>query len=307
MRHKRVYWLLVGNEDTGSSRIHGFNIHKAFVKRNIKSRILKSGYQQLTKKEKIWILLTLSKGDLLILQKRKEKSLKRLLYFLKIKGVNIAFIDCDLPICDDSLVKYFDYIICPSKRLKELYKTNYPKKDVKYIPDAVEYFSETVPSHNKKAIYFGWLTEDRKNRINSLRTLFKIVNWDVVTMSNKEDADIPWYNWSDEERFNVIGQYCVSLIPVVDDEASSYKSANRVLQSLALGNIVLCGDIDSYREVITDGENGFICSTQDQWITALKEISNPDLRHKIIKNGYDTAKNYTIDKIILRWISFLQL
>lgn len=307
MKHKRVFWMLVGGRNTGSSRIHGYNVHEALIKKGVQSKILSNSPRKLTKKEKIKIFFNLKRGDLLILQKRKEISLKNLLYYLKIKGVSIAFIDCDLPICDNSLVQYFDYIICPSKSLTELYKSNHPEKEVIYIPDAIEYLSETVPSYNKKAIYFGWLTEDRRNRINSLRTLFKTVNWDIVTMSNKEDSDIPWYNWSDEERFDVIGQYCVSLIPVVDDEASSYKSANRVLQSLALGNIVLCGDIAAYREIINNGENGYICSSPDQWIKALEEISDQKNRDQIIRNGIDTAKDYTMDKIILQWITRLKL
>jgi|SRR5690554_2934924 len=307
MRHKRVFWILVGDKNTGSSRIHGYNVHEALIKKGIQSKIQYNSTRALTRKEKLKLLLFLRKGDLLILQKRKELSLKKLLRYLKLKGVKIAFIDCDLPVCDITLVQYFDYIICPSIRLTELYKSKYPKKNIVYIPDAVEYFANNVPSYNKKAIYFGWLTEDRRKKIEDLKTLFKTVGWNVFTMSNKKEADIPWFNWRDEERFNIIGQYNVSLIPVVEDEASKYKSANRVLQSLALGNIVLCGDINAYREIIINGDNGFICSTPDQWLDALKQISNENKRDEIIKKGLETAENYSMDKIILKWISFLQL
>lgn len=307
MQHKRVFWILIGDRNTGSSRIHGYNVHEALLKKGIKSKILHSSARLLTKKEKIKLLFSLRKGDLLILQKRKEISLKKLLYYLKFKGVSIAFIDCDLPICDDALIPYFDYIICPSISLTELYRSSHPKKNVEYIPDAVEYFTNNTPSYNKRAIYFGWLTDNRAKHIKSLKVIFKSVDWEVYIMSNKKDADIPWFNWGDEDRFNIISQHCVSLIPVVDDEASKYKSANRVLQSLALGNIVLCGDIVAYRDIINNGENGFICSTPEQWIAALKVIANEDYRLEIIKNGFKTAQNYTMDKIVLNWISFLKL
>ncbi|HAB28699.1 MAG: hypothetical protein CMP05_00225 [Xanthomarina sp.] len=307
MRHKRVFWILIGDKNTGSSRIHGYNVHEALIKKGIQSKIQYNSTRALTRKEKLKLLLFLRKGDLLILQKRKELSLKKLLRYLKLKGVKIAFIDCDLPVCDITLVQYFDYIICPSSNLSELYKNKHPNKLVTYIPDAVEHFSNKIPSNNNKAIYFGWLTDNRMEQVKSLKKLFKSVDWDLVIMSNRREADIPWFNWEDEERFHIIGQHNVSLIPVVGDEASKYKSANRVLQSLALGNIVLCGDIEAYREVIVNGKNGFICSTPDQWLNALKELSNENKRSEIIKKGFETAENYSMDKIILKWISFLQL
>lgn len=307
MQHKRVFWMLAGDRNTGSSRIHGYKVHEALIKKGIKSSILHNNRSPFTRKQKIKILFSLRKGDLLILQKRKENSLKKLLYYLRIKGVSIAFIDCDLPTCDDLLIQYFDYIICSSKSLSGLYKNKHPEKKVKYIPDAVEYWGRGIPKYNKSAIYFGWLTDSRAQQMESLKILFKSANWEVIIMTNKKEADIPWFYWDDEETFSVIGKHCVSLIPVVDDEASKYKSANRVLQSMALGSIVLCGDIDAYKEVVDNGENGFICTTPHQWLNALKEISNETKRNEIIKNGFETAGNYTMDKIILEWISFLQL
>lgn len=309
MRHKRVFWILVGNKNTGSSRIHGYNVHDALLKRGVKSEILFNKSRSLTKKEKIKILVSLKKGDLLILQKRKERSLLKLLFYLKLKSVRIAFIDCDLPKCDDSLVKYFDYIICTSTELTLLYQNEYPDKSVTYIPDAVEYFSKSTlrPIYNRKAIYFGWLTEERLQKIEFIKTLFKPLEWDIYTMSNNEKSDIPWSNWGDDETFDTISQYTVSIIPIDHNKASKYKSSNRVLQSLAVGNIVLCSDITAYREIINNGENGFICSRPEEWVGAINEIANQDRRNEIVKKGLETAQNYTMDKIILKWLSFLQL
>ncbi|EMY80811.1 glycosyltransferase [Psychroflexus gondwanensis ACAM 44] len=307
MKHKRVFWVLIGNENTGSSRIHGHKVHQALLRKGIKSKILKQGNSTLTLKKKIWMLLFLKKGDLLILQKRKELSLRKLLSLLKFKRVNIAFIDCDLPKCDDSLVKYFDYIIGTSKNLFQLYQRHHPQKKVRYIPDAVEYFEKKKYIHNKKAIFFGWLTESRIEKINSLKKLFESLGWEIHTMSNNPQADIKWNDWKKIETFEIISQYSASLIAVDDDMLSKYKSSNRVLQSLAVGNIVLCSDIEAYREVIVEGENGFICSSALEWKNALNQISDQNKRNKIIERGYETAQNYTMDKVILKWIYYLEL
>lgn len=306
-QHKRVFWLLVGNKNTGSSRIHGYNVHKALLAKGIRSKILKQGTAKFSRKEKIKILLSLKKGDLLVLQKRKELYLKNILRLLKFKGVSIAFIDCDLPVCDPLLTKYFDYIICTSKKLTKLYAEKYPEKKIAYVPDAVEYYNKKQISFEKKAIYFGWLTDSRIKKIQFLKDLFKQYDWDVFSMSNKEKADIVWKKWYDEETFQIISNYAVSIIPIDDVNAAKYKSANRVLQSLALGNIVLCGDIEAYREVINHGENGFICSSTEDWVKALSCITEDSKREQIIEKGYETAKKYSIDKIILLWISFLNL
>lgn len=307
MRHKKVFWLLKGSKSNGSSRIHGHNIHEALIKHGIKSRILHQANEKLGLRLKLWMLFFLGRKDLLILQKRKESTLLRLLSLLKLKGVRIAFVDCDIPICEDSHVKYFNYLICASNSLSDLYRDKYPDKNVMYIPDAVEYFSDKAPMYNKKAIFFGLLTEARINIIDSLRQSINNIGWELHTISNTHRADIEWYEWENHEVYKKINDYCVSLIPVDNSNKSKYKSSNRVLQSLALGNIVLCGDIESYREVIVDGVNGFICSDEDDWVNALKKISKPELRKKIIAEGFDTAQKYSMDKIILNWIEFLDL
>jgi glycosyltransferase involved in cell wall biosynthesis len=307
MKHLRVFWLLVGDKNTGSSRIHGHNIHNEFIKKGIFSKILKQGIKPFSIREMIWLVLNLKKGDLLILQKRKEFSLIKILRLLKLKGVSIAFIDCDLPVCNPSLVDYFDFIICTSEKLYELYSYKYPTRNITYIPDAVEYNKKEKIEFEKKAIYFGWLTESRLEKIESLKNLFKNIDWELLTMSNSENADIIWKNWQKKETYEIISKYGVSIIPVDDNESSKYKSANRVLQSLALGNIVLCGDIEAYRNVIISGVNGFICSDMDDWTKALTDISDETRRLEIIEKGYDTAQRFTLDKIILSWISFLKL
>jgi len=306
MKYKRVFWILIGGENTGSSRIHGHNVHKAFMKKGIDSNILHQGSRDLTIKQKIKLILKLKKKDLLILQKRKDLSFKNLLFFLKLKGVKVAFVDCDLPICHGNLVNYFDYIICASRNLSELYREKFPNKKVKYIPDAVEYFNNEVSNYNQEAIYFGWLTEERTKMLKSFKALFKSCGWKLKTMSNRNNPDILWTDWKNDETYKIIGQHCASLIPVDSSNSAQYKSANRVLQSLAIGNVVFCGDLESYKEVIENGKNGFICSNDQDYIDALQVISDESKRNEIIANGYLTAKDFTMDKIILEWISFLK-
>ena len=307
MSVKRVFWILVAGKNNGSSRIHGHNIHNAFLKKGINSTILHQSSRELSFKNQLRIIYSLNKNDLLILQKRKETSIKSMLFLLKIKKVKIAFVDCDLPICDKGLVRYFDYIICASKALSKLYKEKYPQKKVKYITDAVEYFAKSTHKYNRKAIYFGWLTKDRIKEIEALKKVFSASGWEIITMSNKNNPDIEWKDWSSVKTFQIIGEHTVSLIPIDSNESSQYKSANRVLQSLALGNIVLCGNIASYREVIIDNYNGFICSKPADWENALIEISNEYKRKKIIENGFETAQNFKMDNIILKWMNFLQI
>lgn len=307
MKHSRVFWFLVGNNNTGSSRIHGFNIHNALLKKGIKSKIFKQSLSSLSIKEMLWMSIYLRKGDLLILQKLKDFSQLYFLSFLKIKGVHIVFVDCDLPICSPNMAKRCDYIICTSKKLYQLYYKSYPEIKIRYIPDAVEYFIKKQKKYSKRAIYFGWLTASRQKKINDLKNIFYNNGWQIITMSNKKSADIFWKSWNKKKTYNIISEYCVSVIPIDDSKISKYKSVNRVVQSLALGNIVLCDDIESYKEVIKDGLNGFICKTPSDWETVLNKLSNEDFRNKIIREGYKTAEQYEINKIVYEWIEFLEI
>ena len=306
MNKRRVFWFLTGNKNTGSSRIHGYNIHEALLKKGIHSKILKAGNKKPTFKQKIKYFLHFKKGDLLVVQKVKKSWLKQILILLKLRGVSIAYIDCDLPKCDDTIVKHIDYIICTSKNLTELYKQKHPDKKITYIPDAVEFYSNYLNKSNN-AIYFGWLTQSRLQKIEELKPIFKFFGRNIYTMSNKEPADIIWRRWEDIRTYEIISKYSISIIPIDETEESNYKSANRVLQSFALGNIVLCGDLKSYKEVISNGVNGFICSNEMEWKKALIEISDEKKRNEIIKNGYETAQKFSIDNIIMEWISFLKL
>lgn len=299
-----IYWVLQGGTNIASSRIHGFNIHNTFLKEGIKSKI---AYPK-KKTGKGKLLISLIKlffhsktNDAIIIQKLNIKLLKIILYLIKFKKVRIFFLDSDLPIKLD-MAKLADQIIVPSIYLENKYIESQINKNVSYIPDSPEkYISpKRYKNYYKTAVWFG-KGSDRKweGYLRIKNYIEKNSLWKVFSISDRPDADFQWTN----KAFEHIHKFDAVVIPVFNenDEVLSAKSANRLLQSQALGVPVLAGQMLEYEKFIKDGINGFLCKKEFDWLTSLKVLENDARWQAIANNGYSSAMQLSLKKMIKKW------
>ena len=70
-----------------------------------------------------------------------------------------------------------------------------------------------------------------------------------------------------------------------------------------LGVPVIASRIDSYEEAIEDGVNGFLATSEDEWVSKLITlIKDPVLRNGMVNNAHDNIlKNYSLKSRVEQW------
>lgn len=95
----------------------------------------------------------------------------------------------------------------------------------------------------------------------------------------------------------------IGIAPIIDDEFNQYKSNIKWLEYAMLGVPVVASNLPPYED-ITDGVDGFLASTEDEWYEKLEKlITDAVLRREMGQKAKETViDKYDIKKTIGKWI-----
>ncbi len=97
--------------------------------------------------------------------------------------------------------------------------------------------------------------------------------------------------WGAETEVSTIASFDIGIMPLPNDEWSKGKCAMKGLQYMGLQVPAVLSAIGMNNDLIEDGINGFLASSEEQWIDKLSLlIENPELRHKIGSTGRQTIE-----------------
>ena len=101
-------------------------------------------------------------------------------------------------------------------------------------------------------------------------------------------VDVPW-SLADEVRlFNTCD---IGVYPLTDDEWAKGKCGFKAIQFMACGVPVVAAAVGVNREIITDGQNGFLATTPGEWVEKLERLmSDPALRARFAMAGRRTIE-----------------
>lgn len=125
---------------------------------------------------------------------------------------------------------------------------------------------------------------------------------EIRVISNREPSfkTVPysWREWSPETEIREIGLLDIGIMPNPDDEWSKGKCALKALQYMSMAVPTICSDIGANREVIQNGENGFLAKSEEDWLEQLEKlILDLKLRQKIGQAARDTVvEKYSMTK-----------
>jgi glycosyltransferase involved in cell wall biosynthesis len=101
--------------------------------------------------------------------------------------------------------------------------------------------------------------------------------------------NVPWSLAREVELFNSCD---VGVYPLADDEWSKGKCGFKAIQFMACGVAVVAAAVGVNRDIIQDGVNGFLASTEAEWIEKLgRLLSNPELRRRFGAAGRRTIED----------------
>jgi glycosyltransferase involved in cell wall biosynthesis len=135
-----------------------------------------------------------------------------------------------------------------------------------------------------------------------LRELVSRAGIEFRVHSNRkpELSGIPfeWRPWSPESEVEEISQFDVGIMPMPDTDWARGKCAMKALLYMSVGVPAIGSDIGANRDVITNGVNGFLASTKDDWIAqTMMLMSDPSLRDSLAAEGRKTVeKSYSMER-----------
>ena len=105
-----------------------------------------------------------------------------------------------------------------------------------------------------------------------------------------EDVNIEAVPWRPETEVSELRTFDIGVMPLPDDQWSRGKCGLKALQYMALGVPTVCSPVGVNTEIIQDGENGLIASTEDEWVEKLTQLlRSEELRQRLGRAGRATV------------------
>jgi glycosyltransferase involved in cell wall biosynthesis len=106
-----------------------------------------------------------------------------------------------------------------------------------------------------------------------------------------ERLGIQGVSWIKEDELKELSGIDIGIMPLPDDEWSRGKCGLKGLQYMALEIPAVMSPVGVNTEIISDGTNGFLARTEDEWVNKISAlVESATLRSKIGKAGRATVE-----------------
>jgi hypothetical protein len=301
-----VNWVLFDGRALASSRLQGHLIHDFLVSRGHLSRLLSTPPFPL--RDAPWhgravaTVAELVAGQVVVLQKLGGPRSEELLRAIHDRGAAVVYAAADLE-PENELPLRCDAVVCSSRLLAQRWRE--AGANAVEIPEPADFWLEPGDrDRDPRRIRLCWIGHRKNwNTVEPIRRLLRepeLAGYELVTVSNHHAADV---QWSIDAARAALAAADVGIVPTRDDELARYASPNRVVQVMAAGKPVVAGRIPPYEELIADGENGFLCSTESEWHAALAALSDPARRRDLARRALEKVrKKFRLEAVGERWL-----
>ncbi len=134
------------------------------------------------------------------------------------------------------------------------------------------------------------------------KVYFKVIG-DQTYRNN--DLNIVGLSWKADNEISDLCEIDIGIMPLPNDEWSKGKCGLKGLQYMALNIPTIMSPVGVNTNIIRDGINGFLASTDEEWVEKLSMlIESTELRKKIGDAGCTTVKeNYSTNSLKERYIN----
>lgn len=105
------------------------------------------------------------------------------------------------------------------------------------------------------------------------------------------DVGVSNVTWSLDDEVALFNTCDVGVYPLTEDEWTKGKCGFKAIQFMACGVPVVASAVGVNREIIDDGVNGFLASSEDEWVEKLTRLADdPALRRRLGEAGRQTIE-----------------
>ena len=95
-------------------------------------------------------------------------------------------------------------------------------------------------------------------------------------------ATMQFIAWSQDREAAEVGDCHVGIMPLPENEVSEGKCGLKALQYMATGRPVVVSPVGMNKDLVSDGQNGFLASSSEQFVEALLKLARSrDLRRQL--------------------------
>ncbi len=146
---------------------------------------------------------------------------------------------------------------------------------------------DTDNGHNRFAnqdvnkVIIGWT--GTHSTVQYLRPLVPVLEklaikyqFTVKVISNQApDFEIPnleFLPWNKTSEIDDLATFNIGVMPLTDDKWAQGKCGFKALQYMSLGIPAVISPVGVNNEIVTDGVNGFLCNSENEWFVALETL-----------------------------------
>ena len=128
----------------------------------------------------------------------------------------------------------------------------------------------------------------------------KPLQLDGVTVENEQ--------WQLEREQANLSSFTIGIMPLTDTLWTRGKCGYKILQYMAAGIPVVASAFGANRDIITNGENGFLAGSMDDWVRDISTLAaDPVLRRKFGMRGRSLVEQkYSLDQFADAYISLIR-
>jgi glycosyltransferase involved in cell wall biosynthesis len=214
----------------------------------------------------------------------------------------------------EATVHAFDLVLCGNRELA----ARLPHDRFELLPtpvDTVRFSPNRIAAPQGKAL--GWVGHsDNLSYLESLADPLRELarrhpGLRLIVVADRParlpGLDVEFRRWSLATEVSCFDGIGVGLMPLDDTPWARSKCAFKALQYLALGIPAVVSPVGMNREVVTDGETGFLAADDRDWIEALDRLlSDPDLARAAGARGRQLVeKRYSLGTVSGRLVDIL--
>jgi glycosyltransferase involved in cell wall biosynthesis len=229
------------------------------------------------------------------------------IWLQNVSDANKTFAWLKNPNKTSKIISYSNLIFAGNHYLKD-YALQF-NNNVEIIPttiDTIEYQKILVPASEKVVIgWSGSITtiqhfEYALSVLKKLKAKYKdAIEIKVIGDANYANAElgIKGLGWNKQTELYDLSSFDIGIMPLPDDEWAKGKCGLKGLQYMALEIPTIMSPVGVNTEIIQDGKNGFLVSSEEEWLTRLSMlIESKELREQIGKAGRNTVvEKYSVE------------
>ncbi len=217
----------------------------------------------------------------------------------------------------DKVMHYSNLVIAGNEYLaKRALKAG--SKNVEIIPTVIDVtrYSRAVSNVNNPFV-IGWIgTKSTFKYLAQLKPVLKNISLkhDIMlhVIGSEDSLGLPEIEknikWTESTEVDSIKQFSVGVMPLQDSQWELGKCSYKLIQYMGCGIPVIASPVGMNNQVVTEGINGFLAATNEEWYNAIEQlILNKDLRARLGANGFEKVQEfYNLDLTSRHWIACIK-